>query len=527
MASDASAIAAYAPTALDEITVNVQTLQKTFRSNRTKDIDFRIQQLRKLYWGIHDNVPLLKEAVLRDLRKSHYESALTEINWCLQECLDQINNIHKWSKDENIPNIPLQYRLMRPRMRSEPLGTILVIGAYNFPIQLNLCPVIGAIAAGNTVLLKPSELSPCTAMVLKKIFDESLDPECYACVNGALEVSKHIMEQKFSKIVFTGGKKTGAIIAQKAGETLTPVLLELGGQNPAFVTKNADIKIAARRLLWQKCVSAGQLCLSQNYALVERSVVDEFIQALKDEVKVFMPQGTKESPDLARIVNSSHFNRLKKMLDESKGKIVVGGSMDESELFIEPTVVLVDSIEDSLMADETFGPIWSILPFDSLDDAIDIANTVDPTPLGLYTFGSDEENKKILYNVTSGGATVNDGLFHAMMNPSPLGGIGGSGQGSYHGIFSFKAFSHQRAIAEVPRWADKLLRVRYMPYDAKELKRHEAMSAGKPNFDRNGNVVKGLGYWVSFIVTLGAKKASGGALRPVNDEQQQKQQHIE
>ena len=257
-----------------------------------------------------------------------------------------------------------------------------------------MVPDIGAIAAGNTVLLKPSEHSEATAMVLKKIFDESLDPECYKCVNGALPVSQALLEQKYDKIVFTGGRAVGTIVAKKAAETLTPTLLELGGRNPAFVTKNTNVKMAARRLLWAKCVNAGQICLSQNYALVERSIVSEFIAELNRNLKTFMPNGTKESPDFCRIVNKSSFHRLKKMIDSSRGKIVLGGAMDEDELFIEPTVVLTEDLEDSMIAEESFGPIWSIVPVDNIDQAISIANKIDPTPLTLFTFGSDAENQK-------------------------------------------------------------------------------------------------------------------------------------
>lgn len=394
MASKTDTISPFAVTALDEISTNVNTLQKTFRSGKTKDMQYRLQQIRRLYWAIRDNAPLIEEALRKDLGKSQYEANMSEIDWCLNECLDMVANAEKWTKDQKIVGMSLTYWAMKPRIRFEPLGTILIIGAFNFPFQLTLTPLIGAIASGNTAVLKPSELSPYSAMVLKKIMDESLDPESYVCINGALAESKHILEHKFDKIVFTGGKKTGTIIAQKAAETLTPVLLELGGQNPAFITKNADVKLAARRLLWQKSLCAGQVCLSHNYVLVERSIVSKFIGEVNSQYRTFMPQGAKASPDYARIVNKGHFLRLKKMLDSSKGKIVMGGSLDESELFIEPTVMLVDDIEDSMMVEESFGPIWSIMPFDSLDDAIDIANKVDPTPLALFTFGSDDENNK-------------------------------------------------------------------------------------------------------------------------------------
>lgn len=394
MALKTSGIPPLQLTALDDITAQHATLRATFRSGRTKDIEYRKRQIRRLYWAIVDNAELIELALNKDMGKSKFEANLSEIDWCKQECLDAVEHLDEWAKDEHIRHMPLQFFAMKPRIHNEPLGIILNIGAYNFPFQINLTAVVGAIAAGNAVVLKPSELSPHSAMVLKKLFDDALDPDSYVCVNGAVDETKHLLEHKFDKIVFTGGARTGTIIAKKAAETLTPVILELGGQNPAFITRHTDFRLAARRLMWQKSLNAGQVCLSHNYALVERCVVNRFIDELNKQYAEFMPQGAKASPDFSRIVNRGHFNRLKKMLDDSKGKIVMGGSMDEDDLFIEPTVVLVDDVNDSMMAEESFGPIWSIMPFDTLDEAINIANEVDATPLALYTFGSDAENEK-------------------------------------------------------------------------------------------------------------------------------------
>ncbi|KPM46244.1 Beta-apo-4'-carotenal oxygenase [Neonectria ditissima] len=506
-------IAALKHTALDEIPDKVTRLRATFRAGRTKDIQFRLVQLRKLYWGIVDNAPLLEEALMRDLHKCKFEATLSEIDWCKRECMDMINNLEKWAKDEPVVNVPLEFKVMGHRIRNEPLGVILAIGSYNYPFQLNLTPLIGAIAAGNCVVLKASEASPCSAMVIKKLFDECLDPECYTYVNGAVPETQSLLEQKFDKIAFTGGKAIGKVVAKKAAETLTPVLLELGGQNPAFVTKNANLKMAARRLLWQKVLNAGQVCVSHNYILVERSVLSQFLGELNSQCRVFMPKGAKKSPDYARLVNTRHFTRIKKMLDSSNGKIVLGGSMDESELFIEPTAVLVDDIEDSMMIEESFGPVFAVMAFDTLDQAIEIANKVDPTPLALFSFGTDAENEKVLKNVTSGGATLNDSFFHNQIPQTPMGGVGQSGMGSYHGYYSFKTFSHQRTIAKPPYWADFLIRVRYMPYSWPHLKRLHAMNSVKPTFDRTGKQVKGLKYCFGLVFGLGAKNSKSALLR--------------
>ena len=227
-------IPAFEPTALDDITAKVERLRVTFRTNKTKDLQFRMQQIRKLYWALEDYTPLIEEALMKDMGKCKFEAHLTELDWCKYEAINVANKLEKWAKDESVVDLPMQYWPMRPRIRNEPLGQILIIGAFNYPFQLNITPLIGAIAAGNCVVLKPSELSPHSAMIVKKIFDEYLDPDCYVCVNGALEETKHVMEHKFDKVMFTGGKKTGTIIATKAAQSLTPVLLELGRPEPGL-----------------------------------------------------------------------------------------------------------------------------------------------------------------------------------------------------------------------------------------------------------------------------------------------------
>lgn len=387
-------IAPFEHTPVDSIPKMVEEVRATFRTNKTKDVQWRLKQLRKFYWGMLDLAPKFQKALHQDLRMAKTEAFLTEIDFVLSDIMFAIKNLETWAKDETITGMNTEYFFMKHRIRKEPLGTVLVIGAYNFPVQLSLAPCVGALAAGCTVVLKPSESSPATAMVMKELFDAYVDPEVGRIVNGTIPETTALLDQKWDKIMYTGGNRVAKIIAMKAAETLTPVTLELGGMNPAFVTKNADISLAARRLMWSKCTNAGQICISQNYVLVERSVLPDFIDALKVVYKSFFPHGAKVSPDYARIVNERQFQRIKGMVDSSKGKIVLGGEMDESQLYIEPTAVQVDSADDPLMADETFGPVFSILPYDSLDDAIRLANQVYSTPLALCTFGSDAENKQ-------------------------------------------------------------------------------------------------------------------------------------
>ena len=346
---------------------------------------------------------------------------------------------------------------------------------------------MGAIAAGCTAIVKPSESAPFAAMAVQKVIESALDPSAYAVVQGAVPETTRLLDEKWDKIFYTGGIVVAKIIAKKAAETLTPVTLELGGNNPAIVTKNANIHLAARRLLWGKTLNAGQVCVSQNYVLVDESVVPELVQELKIAMEDFYPEGAKKSEDYGRIVNAKQFQRLKQMLDESKGKVVLGGEMDEAELFIEPTVIQVSSPTDSLVVDESFGPLIPILPVPDLDTAIRIANDVSGTPLGLYPFGTKAETDRVLNETRSGGATVNDAFFHAGIQTMPFGGVGESGQGSYRGRASFECFTHRRSIATTPGWMERMLSVRYPPIaGTNKINKYKGMQELKPNFDRDG-----------------------------------------
>lgn len=390
-------IAPFEATPIDSIQGTVNLCATTFRSQKTKPLSYRLTQLRKLYWAINDNADALVEACKQDLGKPTFETFLAEVDWCKNDIVFVTKNLKKWMKDESPPDIPLTNSLLNPKIRKDPLGNVLVIGAYNFPVQLSLGPFIGAIAAGCTGVLKPSEVSPATAMMLKKIVEESLDPSAYAVVNGGVPETSALLEEKWDKIFYTGSANVGTIIAKKAAETLTPVCLELGGRNPAIVTKHADPRLAARRLLWGKLHNAGQVCISQNYTMVDKEILPLFIEQLKIAMKEFYPNGTKSSPDFARIVNKRHFLRIKKMLDDTHGKILMGGEVDESQNYIDITVVQVEDEKDSMIVDESFGPLMPLLAIDNVDEAIRIANSVHSTPLGLYPFGTKAETNRSMF----------------------------------------------------------------------------------------------------------------------------------
>ncbi|KAF2718755.1 aldehyde dehydrogenase [Polychaeton citri CBS 116435] len=497
-------------TSIDKIPAIHQRVVSKYHTHTTKPYEYRVKQLQSLYWGLKDAESVLLEACKLDLHKSAYESFLTEVGWVTNDVLFMLQNLKRFMKEEKAEDIDLMNSIMSPRIRKDPLGSVLVIGAFNFPIQLSLGPLIGAIAAGCTAVLKPSENAPNTARIMQKIIETSLDPDAYQVVQGAVAETTALLDCKWDKIFYTGGVGVGTIIAKKAAETLTPVTLELGGRNPAIITRNADLRLAARRLLWAKLCNAGQVCVSQNYILADKEIIPGFIEQLKQAFKEFQPNGAKDNEDYCHIINNRGFNRLKGMLDNSKGKIVIGGGMDEATCFIEPTVVVVDSAEDSLLKDESFGPLIPILAFKDLDEAIHTANAIHATPLGLYPFGTKAETDKILAQTRSGGASVNDAFFHASVPTLAFGGVGDSGQGSYRGKSSFDCFTHRRAVTTTPGWVEMFLAVRYPPYTAKKFKQFRAMSEMKPDFDRNGNPTSGL-LWL--LIGLGGSSGVGAVTR--------------
>lgn len=380
---------------------------------------------------------------------------------------------------------------------------------YNFPVQLAVGPFIGAIAAGNTAVLKPSENAPSVAAVVQRIVESALDPTCYGIVQGGVAETTLLLDQRWDKIFYTGSQAVGKIIAKKAAETLTPVTLELGGRNPAIVTKHANARLAARRLLWGKTLNAGQVCISHNYTLVDKDILPAFVAEMKIALKQFYPEGAKASMDYGRIINNRQWTRLKRLIDESKGKILMGGEMDESDKFIEPTLIQVDDFHDNLVMEENFGPLMPIIPVDDLDHAIRIAGEVHSTPLGLYPFGTKQETDKVLQEIRSGGASVDDAYSHGSILTLAFGGVGDSGQGNYRGKASFDCFSHHRSITSTPWWMEKLIDARYPPYEGK-LAQIRTFSELKPNFDREGKLKFS---WVIYLLTLGAGSLMGGLTR--------------
>lgn len=384
--------------------------------------------------------------------------------------------------------------------------------AFNYPFQLTFGPLIGAIAAGCTAVVKPSEMTPESARVTASIISR-LDPTCYATVLGAVEETTKLLELKWDKICYTGNSAVARIVAAAAAKHLTPTLLELGGLNPVIITSNADAKLAARRTVWTKIHNCGQICIAADYALVHPSAEAAFVEGYKASVAEFLPNGTYDPKNYGHIVNRRHFDRITGLLARSAGETVLGGQSDGEKLWIEPTLVRVDSPQDALLSEEIFGPILPYLLVDTTTEMCSLVAQIGDTPLAVYAFSNDKaEQEQILTTTRSGGATINDAMFHAVIQTVPFGGVGESGSGFYRGKHSFHAFTHRRSLANQPGWTESQLRVRYPPYSDALLNKFKRTSGlGSANFDREGKVYK-VPVWKR-LAFLGAAGVKGGLLR--------------
>ncbi len=442
----------------------VASQREFFLSGQTKPVKFRLKQLKKLKEALQLNEKYLYEAIYKDFGKSEFETYATELSMTYAEINLAIKKISKWSANKktktNIANLPGKSFIV-----PEPLGVCLVIGAWNYPIQLSLIPLISAIAAGNTVILKPSEISKNTSSVLTKILNRVFIPEIIHVFEGGIKETQELLEIKFDKIFFTGSVPVGKLIYQAAAKQMTPVTLELGGKSPAIVLKDANLKMTAKRLVWGKFLNAGQTCVATDYILVEKSVEEKLLNELKTQIEIQFPNFDTLPENYVQIINDSNFERLMNLID--KTKIFIGGNSDKEKRLIYPTILHKINFNDTIMKDEIFGPLLPVIAFDSLDDALSKINN-KPKPLALYVFS---KNKKIveyiLNNVSFGGGAVNDSIMHLTNHHLPFGGIGTSGIGNYHGYHGFKTFSHFKSILKKPFWFEPPMK--YAPYTLKKL----------------------------------------------------------
>ena len=428
-----------------------------FAKGETLDIATRLQALKALKAGILKYEKALAEALWQDLHKSYEEAYLTEISIVLGEINNHIKHLKCWAAPKRVCT-PLKMFPSRSQVISEPLGCTLIIAPWNYPVQLLLNPLVGAISAGCTAILKPSPYVPHVSRVLEELIRETFAPEHVALVQGNREVNTALLAERFDLIFFTGSPALGKHVMRAAAQNLTPVVLELGGKSPCIVDRDADIAMAARRIAWGKCLNAGQTCIAPDYLLVHHEVKEALISALASEFKNLLGEDPRQAEHYVRIVNERAYDRLLGYFGD--GTIVFGGQHERSERYIAPTLLDGVSPDSAVMQEEIFGPIFPVQTFSDTDEAIRFV-TQREKPLALYYFGK-KGAKRVLRHTSSGGACINDTIMHIVNEHLPFGGVGMSGMSSYHGEESFKAFSHRRAVVTTPTWLD--LPFRYMPY---------------------------------------------------------------
>jgi aldehyde dehydrogenase (NAD+) len=445
------------PAAAVDIPATVARLRKTFTSGRTRDVAWRKRQLEALEQLITENEPAIADALARDLGRKPFESWLADVITTAGEAADAAKNVGKWTRRK--------YRLLefsqlpgRAWVEYEPYGTVLIIGAWNFPFALTLGPAVGAIAAGNAVVLKPSEVAPASSALMAELVPRYLDPDAITVIEGDGAVSQELIAQGFDKLCFTGGTEIGRRVYESAAAQLTPVTLELGGKSPVIVADDADIAVAAKRIAWTKLINSGQICIAPDYVLADAKIRDELVAKIAEAVATFEAGSSGK-----RIVNERHFNRLTSALAATKGTVAVGGGSNAASIEIEPTVVVDPALDEPLMTDEIFGPILPIVTVGSLDEAVDFVNA-RPKPLAAYVFTKTKAvRERVVKEVSSGSMLVNHLLFQFSTTKLPFGGVGPSGMGAYHGKFGFEEFSHRKSVLTKPTRPD-VSAIIYPPY---------------------------------------------------------------
>ncbi|KAM1201003.1 hypothetical protein FF1_017333 [Malus domestica] len=442
----------------------VKELRKSFNSGRTKSYEWRRLQLENIAKMLEEKEKEITEALYKDLSKPEIEAFISEIVQVRSSCNEALKELKHWMVPQKVRTSITTYP-SSAEIVSEPLGVVLVISTWNFPFLLSLDPVIGAISAGNAVVLKPSEIAPATSSLLANLVEEYLDNSAIKVVEGAVPETTALLEQKWDKILYTGSARVGRIVMAAAAKHLTPVILELGGKSPAVVDSDVNLEVAVRRIMAGKwALNNGQACIGVDYIITTKDFAPKLIEALKYGLEQFFGKDPMNSKDISRIVSSTQFTRLAKLLDEDKvsNKIVLGGQMDEKQLKIAPTILLDVPEDAQIMQEEIFGPLMPIVTVEKIEDSFSVINS-KPKPLAVYAFTNNEQLKKgFVDNVSSGGMLINDTVLHVSISGLPFGGVGESGMGSYHGKFSFDGFSHRKAVLYRGFGGDSDLR--YPPY---------------------------------------------------------------
>ncbi|MFV5699125.1 aldehyde dehydrogenase [Flavobacterium sp. ZT3R17] len=430
--------------------------------NYKTNIGSRKETLIKLLNVIITHENEIIQALYDDFKKPAFEAVLTETNYVISELKDTIKNLHKWAKPKrvfpsilNFPSTDYIYK--------EPYGKVLIIAPWNYPFQLALCPLISAVAAGNQVVLKPSELTPKTSEIIAKIIERTFHNNHVEVIEGGVEVTQNLLSQRWDYIFFTGSVPVGKIVAKAAAENLTPVTLELGGKNPCIIDETANLKLAAKRIVWGKFINAGQTCIAPDYILIQKNMKSHFLEFMKEEITKAYSENPKLSPDYARIINQKNWLRLVNMIEEDK--VIFGGQTEIENCYISPTLIDESSVDSLIMKEEIFGPLLPILSYEN-ETEINAVISKYEKPLALYVFTENHSfAQKIIQKYSFGGGCINDTVIHFSNKRLPFGGVGHSGIGAYHGSLSFDTFSHKKGIVKKANWLD--LPMRYAPYNDK------------------------------------------------------------
>lgn len=432
-----------------------------FVTGKTKNVDFRLTQLKTLKQLVIDNKADIIKALNADLHKPEFEAYATEIG-VIKEINYAIKNIHNWTKPQKAA-VPWDLFPYSAKIHPEPLGVVLIIGPWNYPFYLMIAPLVGAIAAGNCAMIKPSELAPHTANLLSELISKYFPPEYITVAQGGVETSQKLLAEKFDHIFFTGGTAIAKIVMAAAAKHLTPVTLELGGKSPCIVDTEINLEQTIRRITWGKFINAGQTCIAPDYLLVNKKIKPDLVNGLKKCLQEFYGETPATSPDFARIISKKHFDRLANFLN--CGEIIAGGETNPEELYIAPTLLDHISLADPIMEEEIFGPILPIIEYTDIDEAITLINS-KPKPLALYLFSENKNlQQRILQTTSSGGVCINDTVMQVAVSSLPFGGVGDSGIGSYHGKAGFDTFSHYKSVLKNSFRLD--INWRYAPYQGK------------------------------------------------------------
>lgn len=447
----------------------IQQAREAFHSGRTRDVEFRKKQLKALKRMYEENESVFCAALAKDLHKPKQESVLLELNLLKDDITHILARLDEWAKPEKIAaNLVTMFDT--PVIYHDPYGVVLIMGAWNYPLQLPLLPLSGAIAAGNCVIVKPSELSPATAQAIAELLPKYLDSDCYHVICGGIPETEELLKQRFDYIFYTGSPHVGKIVRDAANKYLTPTTLELGGKSPVYIDDTVNMDIAVRRILWGKCINLGQTCIAPDYILCSKEVQDKFVSKAKEVLKEWYTENPQKSPDLCRIVTDKHVNRLEEYLKD--GTIAVGGEVNKEDKWISPTILVDVNPESKVMTEEIFGPIMPIVNVSSAYEAINFINKREH-PLCCYIFTTDSKTRNaITKEVPTGSICVNDCIVHFSIHDLPFGGIGNSGMGAYHGKASYDTFTHRKSclIRNYNKIADVIGAKRYPPYSESNMK---------------------------------------------------------